>query len=349
MDTWLLSAGQECGIPINLFTNQSLHIIIGKKQYEKYIFYISDIYCMYNGCGMDINYEYYRVFYYVGKYRNITKAAQALGSNQPNVTRVMKLLESGLGCQLLLRSNKGISLTEKGELLYERVSAAFFQIQAAEEELNRDGKMVEGTIILGTTETALHLILFQKLKEFKRDNPKVRFKIYNYSTKDAVNELTRGAIDLSVVTSPFSVRKNIRSEKMLEFKDVLVCGSVYADLARQKRHLTELADCPWVCLGKNTATYDMISDFFLKNGVVLKPDIEVATSDLMVPMIQNNLGIGYVPEQLAQQGLEKGGIYRVPVYEEMETRAVCVLYDAKRGQSRCEKEFLEYLLSFTEK
>lgn len=298
---------------------------------------------------MNINYEYYKVFYYVGKYRNITKAAQALGSNQPNVTRVMKLLESELGCQLLLRSNKGITLTEKGALLYERVSAAFFQIQAAEEALNHDGKLIEGTIILGTTETALHLTLFHMLKEFKRDNPKVRFKIYNYSTKDAVSELTRGAIDISVVTSPFHVKKNIRSEKLLEFRDILICGSAYADLASRKRHLAELAGYPWVCLGKNTVTYDMTSDFFLRNGVVLKPDIEVATSDLIIPMIQNGLGIGYVPEQLAQPGLEAGSVHRIPVYEEMETRAVCVLYDARRGQGRCEKEFLGYVLSFPSK
>ncbi len=295
---------------------------------------------------MNINYEYYKVFYYVGKYRNITKAAQALGSSQPNVTRVMKLLEGELGCQLLLRSNKGIALTEKGEQFYERISAAFFQIQAAEEELNHDGKLVAGTIILGTTETALHLILFQRLKEFKRENPRVCFKIYNYNTKEAVSELTRGAIDFSIVTSPFHIQKNIRSERLLGFRDVLICGEAYTELTRRTRHLAELAGYPWVCLGKNTMTYDMTSDFFLRNGVVLKPDIEVATSDLMTPMIQNNLGIGYVPEQLAQPWLDAGSVYCVPVYEEMETRSVCVLYDAKRGQSRCEKEFLEYLLSF---
>ncbi len=45
---------------------------------------------------MDINFEYYKIFYYVAKYKNITRAAAALGSNQPNVTRVMKLLEEGL-------------------------------------------------------------------------------------------------------------------------------------------------------------------------------------------------------------------------------------------------------------
>lgn len=292
---------------------------------------------------MDINYEYYKVFYYVGKYRNLTKAAQALGSNQPNVTRVMKLLESELGCQLLVRSNKGIALTEKGALLHERVSSAFFQLQAAEEELSQNGKLTEGTIILGTTETALHLLLFEKLKEFKRINPKVRFIIHNCNTKTAVRELTRGAIDVSVVTGPFSTEKHIKSESLLTFRDILICGSNYIELTEEKRHLNQLVDYPWVSLAKDTVTYDMTSDFFLKNGILLKPDIEVATSDLMIPMIQNNLGIGYVPEQLAIAEIEAGTIFRVPLYENMDTRSVCVLYDAKRGQSRCEKEFLEFL------
>lgn len=297
------------------------------------------------GGTMDINYEYYKVFYYVGKYQNITKAAQALGSNQPNVTRVMKLLEGELGCQLLVRSNKGITLTEKGALLYERVSTAFFQLQAAEEEISRNGKLIEGTIILGTTESALHLLLFEKLKEFKRANPKVRFIIHNYNTKHAVRELTRGVIDISIVTSPFSVEKNIKSEDLLAFRDILICGSDYIELTQKKQHLSRLAEYPWVSLGKDTVTYDMLSDFFLKNGMVLKPDIEVATSDLLVPMIQNNLGIGFVPEQLAQAEFQAGTIFRIPVYEEMEVRKICVLYDAKRGQSRCEKEFLDFLCS----
>ena len=42
---------------------------------------------------MDVNFEYYKVFYYVAKYKNFTKAAHALGSGQPNVTRAMNCLE----------------------------------------------------------------------------------------------------------------------------------------------------------------------------------------------------------------------------------------------------------------
>ena len=42
---------------------------------------------------MDVNFEYYKIFYYVAKYHNFTKAAQALGNSQPNITRAMNSLE----------------------------------------------------------------------------------------------------------------------------------------------------------------------------------------------------------------------------------------------------------------
>ena len=47
---------------------------------------------------MDISYDYYRIFYYVAKYKSFTGAAEALLNSQPNITRTMKKLEKELGC-----------------------------------------------------------------------------------------------------------------------------------------------------------------------------------------------------------------------------------------------------------
>ena len=38
---------------------------------------------------MNVNYEYYRLFYYVCKYHSITRAANVLRMSQPNVTRAL--------------------------------------------------------------------------------------------------------------------------------------------------------------------------------------------------------------------------------------------------------------------
>ena len=55
-------------------------------------------------------FDYYRIFYYVAKYKSFSKAARMLDNNQPNITRCMNILESELDCKLLNRSHKGITL-----------------------------------------------------------------------------------------------------------------------------------------------------------------------------------------------------------------------------------------------
>ena len=41
---------------------------------------------------MYVDWEYYKIFYYVAKYQNFTKAARVLGNNQPNITHSMNRL-----------------------------------------------------------------------------------------------------------------------------------------------------------------------------------------------------------------------------------------------------------------
>ena len=85
---------------------------------------------------MYVDWEYYKIFYYVAKYQNFTKAARVLGNNQPNITHSMNRLESQLNCVLFTRSNRGVTLTPEGEMLYSRIASAAVQIQDAEEELS---------------------------------------------------------------------------------------------------------------------------------------------------------------------------------------------------------------------
>ena len=73
---------------------------------------------------MYVDWEYYKIFYFVAKYRNFTKAARVLGSNQPNITHTMNKLEDQLHCVLFIRSNRGVTLTPEGEMLYTRISSA---------------------------------------------------------------------------------------------------------------------------------------------------------------------------------------------------------------------------------
>ena len=95
---------------------------------------------------MYVDWEYYKIFYYVAKYQNFTKAARVLGSNQPNITHTMNKLEAQLHCVLFIRSNRGVTLTPEGETLYARIASAAVQIQDAEAELSASTTLTHGTI-----------------------------------------------------------------------------------------------------------------------------------------------------------------------------------------------------------
>lgn len=84
---------------------------------------------------MNVNYDYYRIFYYVAKCGNLSQAARELVNNQPNLTRSIKNLEAELGCPLFSRTNRGMKLTPEGERLYRHVKIAVEQLEAGEAEL----------------------------------------------------------------------------------------------------------------------------------------------------------------------------------------------------------------------
>ena len=102
-----------------------------------------------------------------------------------------------------------------------------------------------------------------------------------------------------MITTPFEAPKTVSQEKILDFEEILVGGIQYANLCQFSLEPEDMKKYPWVGLGRGSATYELYKDFFIEHRVDMEPDMEVATSDLLLPLIENNLGIGFVPEKLA--------------------------------------------------
>lgn len=292
---------------------------------------------------MDVNFEYYKIFYYVAKYGNITKAATALGSSQPNVTRIMKLLEAQLNCRLFIREARGISLTEEGELLCSHVEIAYRHLLDAQEEICRRDSRTCGTVEIGTTETALYLFLLNVLHDFKLEYPGIRIKIHNHTTPETMGALISGKVDLAFVTTPFEASGTVSCVKALEFEEILVGGTQYADLSRTALELKDVKRYPWIGLCRGSATYELYRNLFIENRIDLEPDMEVETSGLMLPLIENNLGIGFVPSELAQPLLEEKKLVHIRLDCEIPKRAIQIALDKERGRSLAADTFYKYL------
>ena len=116
---------------------------------------------------MNISYDSYRIFYFVAKYGSISQAAKLLMNSQPNLTRMIKVLESELGCPLFSRTHQGVRLTPEGERLYAHISVAIEQIEAGEAEITQSKNLQSGNVFVAAGQIALRCALVPALKQYR--------------------------------------------------------------------------------------------------------------------------------------------------------------------------------------
>lgn len=294
---------------------------------------------------MSVSYDYYRIFYYVGKYRSFTQAAKALGSSQPNVTRAMNNLEHGLGCHLFIRTHRGVTLTTEGERLFLHVKAAHEHLQTGEAELAGSSPEVGGRLSIGASEIALHGLLLPVLRRFRKTYPKVHIEITNHSSPQAVAAVRAGGVELAVVTTPTEVTKPLVQTPLMKFRDVLIAGSGFSELKGRTMPIAQVAEYPLVLLGRETSTYGFYQQIFSRQNLLLSADMEAATTDQILPLVQYDLGLGFVPSFFAADALRRGTVFQIQLDEELPPREICLVRDKSRPLSGAARAFAGMLAS----
>lgn len=294
---------------------------------------------------MNVNFEYYKIFYYVAKYKNFTRAAEALHSNQPNVTRAMNKLEAETGCTLFIRTNKGVSLTPEGERLFAHVSGAMTQLMTAEHEMEQAESLEHGSIAISASETALDLLLLEELKKFHLSHPKIQLKILNHSTPQALSAVRDGIVDFSVITTPATSDSSIKVTPLISFQEILTGGSTFKKISKKPLHLADIKDYPFISLGKDTMTYEFYKKLFLKAELDYEPDTEVSTADQLLPMVRSEIGLAFIPEPIAFRSIASNEIVQMNLIDEIPERKVCLAYDPNRPISAAAQKLKKQIIT----
>ncbi len=291
---------------------------------------------------MSVSYDSYKIFYFVAHYRNITLAAKALFLTQPTVSHYILNLEKELNCRLFIRSKKGMLLSPEGELLFEHISKAYAEISQGEEQLKEYLNMGKGLIKIGASETSLRKFLLPLLGRFKTKYPNIQLRISNTTCHVADESIKNGTLDFAVMTTPFPDNSLVFRE-LMDFSMVGIAGPMYSHLADQPMNLREIARYPLICLEPGTSGRQYLETLFASHGVHLQPDIELSSADLIPPMAEQNLGIGFVPRLFAEPALRSKEVVELNFEEPLPTRSICILTDPQRQYSLACQRFIEEL------
>lgn len=278
---------------------------------------------------MDVNLEYYKIFYYVTKYQSITQAAEVLSISQPAVSQAVKNLEKALGCKLFVRMAKGVRLTSEGEVLFSFVSKGYESILAGERKLSEILDLEGGEICIGASDMTLQFYLLSYLEQFHEKYPDIKVTVTNAPTPETLGYLEDGRIDFGVVSTPVITKHGCIQIPVRKIRDIFVAGHKFEYLKGKKLCYRELSDLPVMCLEGDTSTRRYVAEFLEKEHVMLQPEFELATSDMLIQFAKRSLGVASVVEDFAKQAIREGELFELQFDKEIPKREFCIVYNDK--------------------
>ena len=108
------------------------------------------------------------IFFGVASCGSITNAAQQLHVSQPAVSKAMANLESQLQCKLFVRSTKGVTLTEQGQILFETVKQSYFLLNTAKAKILELSKESQPQVGIGAGNDITTFVVLPWLNSFKK-------------------------------------------------------------------------------------------------------------------------------------------------------------------------------------
>lgn len=284
--------------------------------------------------------DYYRVFYETARYASFSTAARHLYISQSAISQCISQLEKDLNTRLFVRSRRGVSLTQEGMLLFQKVESAMQAIEQGETLLAQLHHLDNGALIIGAGDAITTHYLLPYLEKFHATYPGIRIEMANSYSSRMLEYVKEGKAELAFVNLPVTDNE-LTIEPCVEVHDIFVCGPDYPLLPAYTWN--DISAEPLILLEENSTSRRFLDDQFAGKNIPLKPQIEVAVHDLLIRFASIHLGISCVVEEFAEESLSQGLIKKMNVNPPLPVRHIGCAYLKHNSLSIAARAFLDLI------
>ena len=241
---------------------------------------------------MSVELRQLRYFVAVAEELHFHRAAERLHIAQPALSRTIRALETDLGCALLSRTTRRVSLTDAGRVFLDEARTALHQVDNAA-ALARDaagGKV--GHLSVAYMDFAINGPLPRILSEFRRDHPGIVVDLHHLWTEKQRYALVAGEIDMGFMIGPFDA-PGIASTVVARERLVAVLPEQHPLARRKSVSLPDLAGEPFVLGSMETwgPFRQVVGELCLAAGFVPNVVQEAHNSDGIFGLVAAGMGV----------------------------------------------------------
>ena len=284
-----------------------------------------------------------RYFVAIADTGTFTAAAKDLHVAQPSVSKQVRKLEIELGASLLERRKIGITLTDAGAILLPWARRVLADVDGARSEVAGLASLERGRLSVGATPSLSTVLLPRVLASFHTAHPGVTLTVVEAGSRDLVDRLASGDLDLALVILPLPREELFETMPLIREDLVLAVPKKHPLATRKSVRVGELRGVPLVMFRDG---YDLRSATISaceQAGFHPTFAVEGAEMDGVLRMAAAGVGVAVVPRMVVEKG---GPLVAVRLVQPTLTRSVGVAFRRDRHRSRAADAFVARLREF---
>jgi len=267
---------------------------------------------------------------------SFTRVAEQTNASKSMISKEISRLEDSLGARLLHRSTRNVQLTHVGEGYLQRAREILEKLDDADNfvqdlQLHPRGKLkINAPMALGITD------LSTLFADFMRDYPDIELDIH---LGDESVDLVEQGFDLGFRASSRPIDSNYVGRPLTRFKYHVCVGPEY------------LNDHPAINLPRDLKEHNcFVYSYFqgkniwpIEDGITVQGTLRVNSTIFMLEAIKQGQGVGFVPDFVCREALEKGEVVEVLENSRKPSLTLYALYPARHFVPSKLVQCIEYL------
>ncbi len=283
-----------------------------------------------------------KVFTRVVETASFSRAADALGQTPTSVSRAVQALEAHLGARLLNRTTRSISVTEDGEIYYERCVRVLGEIDDMESVLSKSKFSPNGTVKVSLPALMARSTVLPALPEFQQAYPDIRVEL---NLTDKVVDIVETGVDCVVRVGAVG-DVGLVAKRIGCYSQVTCAAPSYVEKYGEPKTLDDLEN--HMCVDYLVSSTGRVRSWdFVVGGemrsISLKSMVAVNDADSYVACGLQGLGLIQASSYTLAPYIESGALRAVLKAYPSDPRVVSILYAANRHQPRRVRVFIDWL------
>ncbi len=236
-------------------------------------------------------------FVAVAETSGFSAAAKQLGCSTSHVSRQVARLEKRLGCTLLARSTRLVTLTENGIAYYQQARLLVDGLQQANEQVNQQQIHLSGTLRVSAAGGFAEHFLAPALMEFSSQYPELTVDLDLNSR--IVNLLEEG-VDFAIRYGELN-DSNLISRKLINRPMMAAASEAYLQKHGTPKHPVHLKHRSCIIANSDSWKFNVDGNTEI---VKVKGRWRSNNTNVLLDACKKGLGIAYMPKSTFKDALE---------------------------------------------